>query len=127
MSRKLSAASGFSLGYGFPSYTAGSGVGYGFGSTTSGYGDGCVNGSGNGQHGCGERSMQRLGYADDYCVWVDPVFGYATVGCTTLSLNEWRKRWSDLAGEHDVYIDANEVADLFLAVEQTMKEMTCPV
>lgn len=92
----------------------GRGRGYGFG-----YGNGCGYGRGiDDGGGRGAAGGVYLGSVESYLVYVYPAVGYARVGCTMLSIAEWRERWMDLVSENHIDVDGDHVRELFAAADE---------
>lgn len=99
---------GWSRGGGFGT---GSGCGYGYGSE-SGDGSGCR------QPNRNNGSMLRLGSVGHYTVWLDTAFGYASVGCQSLTIAEWRAAWKGLAADEHFEVSEYRAEELLQKAEQ---------
>lgn len=97
---------------------------------SSGYGYGFVGGHGYGYfRSSSDGSLQYLGrvggYSGSHEVWFHPVFEYASIGCTTLSLNEWRERWRELAAGARLDVNEAEASMLFRLAKISTEETAC--
>ena len=113
--------SGSGFGYGC-SYVDGPGYGYGSGNGNYGYGAGSDEGCGYGHDSRVAGRMRWIDGVDDYNIWFDPVFGVATIGCQTLTINEWRRQWRRLAANNGCAVDAGTVEAVIRRAVRWMEE-----
>ncbi len=90
---------------------SGYGYGYGYG---SGYGSGDGDGSG---YGSGYGYGQKLARVGEHEVEVIREFGVVKVGCQVHTISEWRRRWKQIASDHEVNVTQAEVDGLLSLAE----------
>lgn len=111
------AVSGYGNGDGYGrGFVDGRGYGYG-----DGHGYSFIGGYGFSNYEEDDGNLHLLGTVDDYEVWCDPVFGVASIGCQTLTINEWRKQWEAIAHQEGLNVPEILAKGLLRLAESCMR------